>query len=76
MQANPSWASGHEHRARDQQPLRAEAVEQHPDRDLHRGVHQQLETVNVESWEAVMWKRSAAARPATPSEERWKIARK
>ena len=27
----------------DQQPLRAEPVEQHPDGDLHRGVHQQLE---------------------------------
>ena len=33
-------------------------------------------TVNVESCDAVMWNRSAAASPATPSEERWKIARK
>jgi hypothetical protein len=32
--------------------------------------------VKVDSWEALMWKRSEATRPATPSDERWKIARK
>jgi hypothetical protein len=30
--------------------------------------------VNVASWEAEMWKRSVAARPATAREERWKTA--
>ena len=32
-------------------------------------------TVNVDSWAALMSKRSAARSPATPSEVRWKTAR-
>ena len=32
-------------------------------------------TVNVASWVAEMWNRSAANSPATPSEVRWKTAR-
>ncbi len=31
-------------------------------------------TVKVASWAALMSKRSAASRPATPSEVRWKTA--
>ena len=31
--------------------------------------------VKVASWAEVMWNRSAATRPATPREVRWKTAR-
>jgi len=42
-EGEPELAGRHEEQTGDQQPARAEPVEQHPDGDLHGGVDQQLD---------------------------------